>query len=74
MVAEWHAFVPPSDEPPVPPSGEPLVTPPPPEDHPEQVIEADPVINLEEGDGSGDDLEGINDPQGNSGSPGGLRS
>ena len=68
MVAEWRAFIPSSDEPPIPQfskppvtlSSEPLVTPPPLKDYPKQVIEA----NLEEGDGSGDNLERINDPRG----------
>ena len=57
-------LVPPSGEPPVTPSGEPLITPPPLEYRPKQVIEADPVIKLEEGDESGDDLERIDDPRG----------
>ena len=54
----------PFDEPPVTSPGEPPVTPPPLEVHPEQVIEADSVINLEEGDGSGDELEQIDDSRG----------
>ena len=49
FVAKWHA--------PVPPSNELLVPLPPPKDRPEQVIEADLVINLEEGDDADDDLE-----------------
>ena len=56
LVAEWCALVPYSDEP--------IVIPPPPEDRPKQVIKADPVINLEEGDGVNDDLKQINDPMG----------
>ena len=56
FVAVWCALVPPFDEP--------LVTPPPLEDCAEQVIEANTVINLEEGDGSDDDLKQINDPRG----------
>ena len=56
MVAVWCALVPPFDEPPV--------TPPPLKDCVEQVIEANTVINLEEGDGSDDDLKQINDPRG----------
>ena len=56
LVAEWRALVPPSNEPPV--------TPPPPKDHPKQVIEVNLVINLEKGDGGDDDLEQIDDPRG----------
>ena len=77
---QWCASLPPSDEPlappsvelPVPPSGGLLRTPsselptipPPPEVHHEQAIEDDPVVEIEESDGSGDNLEGINDPSG----------
>ena len=50
--------------PPVPLSGKPLVTPSPLEVHHEQDIEADPMVNLEESDGSGDDLERIDDLRG----------
>ena len=57
LVTEWRALVSLSDEP--------LVAPPPPKDHPEQVIEANLVIDLEEGDGGDDDLEQIDDPRGN---------
>ena len=55
-MAEWLAPVPLSDDPPValPPS----------EDCHEKVIEAYPVINLEEGVGDDDDLERIDDPRG----------
>ena len=56
LEVEWRA--------PIPPFDEPLVTPPPPEDCPEQVIEADPVIDLEEGEDTDDDLEQINNPRG----------
>ena len=31
---------------------------------PEQVIEGDLMVNIEESDGSGDDLERIDDPRG----------
>ena len=71
-MAEWHASVPPSDElliplsgePPIPLTSEPPVTPPPLEDRPKQVIEVDLMINLVEGDGSGDNVEWIDDPRG----------
>ena len=63
-MAQWRAPVPPSDEPLVPQSYEPLVILLPPKDHPEQVIKANSVVNLEEDDGGDDDLEQIDDPRG----------
>ena len=61
MVAKWRALVPQSCETYVPLFGEPPVNPPPLEDYLEKIIEADPMVNLEEDD---DDLERINDPKG----------
>ena len=61
---QWRAFLPQSDKPPFPPSDELprplssefLVTPPPLEVFPEQVIESDPVVNIEENDENEDAL------------------
>ena len=77
---QWRASLPQSDEPPVPPSNKLLrtpsgkhlrtlsgklpVIPQSPEVHPEQVIEDNLMVNLEEGDDSDDNLERINDPRG----------
>ena len=77
---QWRASLPPSDEPPAPPSaevpasslsglqrtssGEVPAIPPLLEVHREQVIEDDPVVQIEESDGSEDNLEQINDPSG----------
>ena len=81
MVDKWHvgwrASLPLSDEPPVPsfdellrtPSGKLMVIALPLEVHLEQVIDADPVVNLKESDENRDDLERIDDPRGNSGPP-----
>ena len=55
LVVKWRVPVPLSDDLPVSPL--------PPEDHPEQVINADPIIHLEEGDVIDDDLEQIDDPR-----------
>ena len=46
------------------PSSELLVILPPPKVHREQVIKDDPVVQIEESDGSGDDLEQIDDHSG----------
>ena len=56
-------LAPPSDELPVPPLGELSAIPPPLEVCCEQVIEDDLVVQIEESDGSGDDLEWIDDPR-----------
>ena len=68
-----QASFPPTNEPsaspfvdvPAPPSGEaPVISPPPLEVHREQVIEDNPVVRIKESDGSGDDVEQINNANG----------
>ena len=69
---QWCASLPHSDEPLVPPSDELPRTPsserpvilPPLEVHPKQVIEDNPIVNVEEGDEGDDNLERIDDPRG----------
>ena len=68
--AQWQASLFPVDEPsaslptevPTPLSIEASVVPPPLEVHHEQVIEDDTVVRVDESDGSGDDVEQINNP------------
>ena len=69
---QWRASLPPSDEPFASPSVEVLAPsssevptiPPPPKVYHEQVIEDDLVVQIEESDGSRDDLEWIDNPNG----------
>ena len=63
LLQSEEPFIPPSDELPRTPSGELSVIPPPLEVHPEQVIKGDLVVQIEENDRNGDDLEQIDDPK-----------